>query len=51
MCHSANSLSKVTTREPAKLKTKPILVLTVNAFGTTETTAIGFGFWLNRNIM
>ncbi|KAJ7260333.1 hypothetical protein B0H12DRAFT_1107804, partial [Mycena haematopus] len=46
-----NSLSKVTTRKPAELKTKPILVLTVNTFGTTKTTAIGVGFWLNRNIM
>ncbi|KAJ7232179.1 hypothetical protein B0H12DRAFT_1145880 [Mycena haematopus] len=46
-----NSLSKVTTRKPAELKINPILVLTVNTFGTTETTAISFGFWLNQNII
>ncbi|KAJ7228000.1 hypothetical protein B0H12DRAFT_1148135 [Mycena haematopus] len=47
----SNSLSKVTTRKPAELKMSPILVLTVNTFGTTETTAISFGFWLNQNII
>ncbi|KAJ7202720.1 hypothetical protein B0H12DRAFT_1162472 [Mycena haematopus] len=47
----SNSLSKVTTRKPAELKMSPILVLTVNTFGTTETTAISFGFWPNQNII
>ncbi|KAJ7224958.1 hypothetical protein B0H12DRAFT_1149650 [Mycena haematopus] len=51
MYRTRNSLPKVTTRKPAELKTKPFLVLTVNTFGTTETTATSFGFWLHQNII